>query len=324
MIKGLVRFRIGMILATISTIVLGFLVVYGLLGYFFGFSETPYLVTGALSFVVIITLIQWLFGPAIIKSIYRLYEVTPSDPTYGWLYSLVQEVAYYNKLDMPKVYIADVPFPNAFAFSSPLYGKNVAITLPLLRILNKEEVKAVLGHELGHLRHKDTELLLAVGLIPTLLYWLGYSLWWSGILGGGGGRNSENNGTLFLIGIALIALSFIFNLFVLFLNRMREAYADINSALTVPDGARNLQTALAKIVLYTDPRIVQRAKKSSHSLGQMLFFAPLQKEDIDYYDVQTLIEQWRHEKVGIFSDLFSDHPHPSKRIKLLDKFIQTQ
>ena len=324
MIKELVKFRLGMISAVIGVLVLGFLLLFGILGYFFGFSNVPYIITGALVFVTALSVIQWLFGPAIIKSVYKLHEITPLDPTYGWLYDIVREVAIYNRISMPKVYIADVPFPNAFAFSSPLYGKNVAITLPLLRILNKDEIKAVLGHELGHLKHKDTELLLAVGLLPALLYWIGYSLWWSGILGGGSQR--ENNaGSLFLIGIAMIAISYVFNLLVLFLNRMREAYADINAALTVPQGARNLQTALAKIVISTNPRILERARKSAgNNIGKMLFFSPLEPVEISSRDVEELIQYWRTQKVSVFDDLLSDHPHPAKRIKMLDKFTQTQ
>jgi Heat shock protein. Metallo peptidase. MEROPS family M48B len=93
------------------------------------------------------------------------------------------EVAEANGIKTPKVYIADAPFPNAFAYGSPIAGKRVAITTPLLKILNKDEVKAVLGHELGHLRHRDVEFLMFIGLIPALIYWLGYSLWFSGLWG---------------------------------------------------------------------------------------------------------------------------------------------
>ena len=320
------KLRLGMALAAITILVLGFALVYGVLGYFYGFSNAPILILGSLTFVTFFTILQWLFGPAIIKSIYHLVEVTPDDPTYGWVYNLVQEVAFYNKMSMPKVYIANVPFPNAFAFESPIYGKNIAITLPLLRMLTPDEVKAVIGHEIGHLRHKDTELLMAVGLIPTLIYWIGYGLWWGGLLGGGsGGGRDENVGLLFLVGILLIAASFVFNLFVLLLNRMREAYADVNSALTVPNGARNLQTALAKIVLSMDPDIVERYKKKYGQLGSMLLFSGFQvNTDIPTYRAQELVEYWKRIKVSPFADIFSDHPHPAKRIQLLEKIVQTQ
>jgi len=317
------KLKLGMALASISILVLGFALIYGILGYFFGFANAPILILGSLTFVTFFTIIQWLFGPALIKAVYHLTEVKPDDPTYGWVYNLVQEVALYNRINTPKVYIANVPFPNAFAFESPIYGKNMAITLPLLKMLTPDEVKAVIGHEIGHLKHRDTELLLAVGLIPTLLYWIGYGLWWGGFLGGGEGRNN-NSGLLFLVGIALIAVSFVFNIFVLFLNRMRESYADVNSALTVPNGARNLQTALAKITLSMDPDIIERYKKKYGQIGSMLLFSGFEVDtEIPTYKAQELVEYWKRVKVSPFADIFSDHPHPAKRIQLLEKLTQT-
>ncbi len=193
---------------------------------------------------------------------------------------------------MPKVYIADVPFPNAFAYGSPIAGKRVAITLPpLLKILKPSELKAVLGHEIGHLRHRDVEVLMAVGLLPTVIYWLGWSLWWGGGWWGGGWSESRNNGggLLLLIGLALIAVSFLFQLFVLYINRLREAYADINGALTVENGARNLQRALAKITLYMDPNVV---KRTTNGTLRMFFFAPPVSTEYIESNVDDLIEYW--------------------------------
>lgn len=184
------------------------------------------LVTSLVVMAFFLTLFQWLIGPFLINVMYRAHEVKPDDPTYGWVYDMVADVARANGFkDVPKVYIADVPFPNAFAYGSPIAGKRVAITLPLLKILKPGELKAVLGHEIGHLRHRDVEVLMAVGLLPTVIYWLGWSLWWGGGWWGGGwseGRDN-NGGLLLLIGLVLIAVSFLFQLFVLYINRLREA-----------------------------------------------------------------------------------------------------
>jgi len=311
------KFKVSMFLAFAGIVLLALALLIALSSYAFGFSVGPSIVAGLLVFVLLINLIQWLIGPYIINAMYRAVEVKPDDPTYGWLVPLVSEVAMENGLSIPKVYVADVPFPNAFAYGSPLAGKRVAITLALLRILNKEEIKAVLGHELGHLRHRDVELLMAVGLLPAVMYWLGYSLMWGSIFSGGNGRQN-NSAIIWLIGIGLIALSFVFNLLVLYINRLREAYADINSALTVPGAARNLQMALAKITASMDRRAVERAKQSS--LMKMLFFAsPEQSLEVSDEDAMTLVNYWRTMKVPWYADFFSDHPHPAKRIKILDR-----
>ncbi len=267
-----------------------------------------------------LTLFQWLIGPFLINAMYRAHEVKPDDPTYGWVYDIVSDVARANGFkDVPRVYIADVPFPNAFAYGSPIAGKRVAITLPLLRILKPSELKAVIGHEIGHLRHRDVEVLMAVGLLPTVIYWLGWSLWWSGWWGGPSERGN-GSGLLFLIGMALIAVSFLFQLFVLYINRLREAYADINGALTVENGARNLQRALAKITLYMDPDIV---KRTTNGTLRMLFFAPPVSTEYIESNVDELIEYWRHYKPSIWEELFMTHPHPAKRIQMLDKLAES-
>ncbi|MDT7900858.1 MAG: zinc metalloprotease HtpX [Acidianus sp.] len=316
------KLRLGMILTSLGIFLLGFALVFAVISYFYGISFAPAIIIGILSFLIALNIIQWLFGPYLINAMYKAVEVTPNDPKYGWLIDVVNGVAYYNRISPPpKVYIADVPFPNAFAYGSPIAGRRVAITLPLLKILNKEEIKAVLGHELGHLRHKDVELLMAIGLIPALIYWIGYSLMWSGMLGGGGEGRNNNAGSLWLVGIGLLAVSYIFQFFLLYLNRMREAYADVNSAETVPGGAENLQRALAKITLSVDPETIERyRRKHNNNIANMLFFAPTEvQEDIPENNVDELIEYWKREKVPWYADFFSDHPHPAKRIQLLEK-----
>ncbi|ARM76223.1 zinc metalloprotease HtpX [Acidianus manzaensis] len=316
----ILKLKANMLLASIGIFLLGFALIFAVVSYFYGLSFAPLVIVGILSFLIVLDIIQWLFGPYLINAMYKTVEVTPNDPTYGWVVDVVNEVAMYNRMSPPKVYIANVPFPNAFAYGSPIAGKRVAITLPLLKMLNKDELKAVLGHELGHLRHKDVQLLMAVGLIPALLFWIGYSLMFSGMFSEGGGRNN-NAGALWLVGIALLVVSYLFQFFVLYLNRMREAYADVNAAETVPNGAENLERALAKITLSTDPRILEKyKKKNNNNIANMLFFSPIEvNEDIPETSVDELIEYWKHEKVSWFSDFFSDHPSSAKRIQLLEK-----
>ncbi len=324
----MVKLRLTMAGVAIVIVGLGLALALGVLALLYGPTMlTVYAITGILIFILFINILQWLFGPYIINAMYHAREVSPDDPRYGWLVDIVNEVAEANGIKTPKVYIADAPFPNAFAYGSPIAGKRVAITTPLLRILNKDEIKAVLGHELGHLRHRDVEFLMFIGLIPALIYWLGYSLWFSGLWGSwwGEGRGSDSPVVLMLIGLGLLAVSFLFNLFLLALNRMREAYADINSAITIPGAARNLQRALAKIYLSVDPRIGKVIRRNAGSnLSHMLFFSPLPKDwkEIPESDVDELIEYWRNYKPSILEEIFSDHPHPAKRIKLLDKYIE--
>ena len=116
---------------------------------------------------------------------------------------MIHRISSQSGITTPKVYIAEVGFPNAFAYSSPIAGRRVAITRPLFNLLTREELEAVLAHELGHLKHRDMELLFAIGLIPSLIFYVAYGLIFSS-------NNRQQSGYAFIVALALMALSFVF------------------------------------------------------------------------------------------------------------------
>ena len=79
------------------------------------------------------------------------------------------------------------------------------------------------------------------------------------------------NGSIFIIALVMMGVSFVFNIMILGVNRMRESYADVNSTQTIPGGAENLQTALAKIVAST-PQKKHLRKSAGSSTSSMLMF----------------------------------------------------
>ncbi|MEM1967059.1 MAG: M48 family metalloprotease, partial [Nitrososphaerota archaeon] len=114
-------------------------------------------------------------------------------------------------------------------------------------------------------------------------------------------------------------LSFVFNLFVFLMSRLREYYADSHAATVVSDGARKLQRALVRIMALSG-RIRPQARASAEQLK--MFFISDPEHAIDpYVDVERAVEELRRTKPSPLSDIFSTHPHPAKRIKHLDRFI---
>lgn len=271
---------------------------------------------GVIGFVVILNILQWLFGPYLINALYRVSEADPA--AYPWLYQMVDELASKSGLrQRPKVMIADVNIPNAFAYGSPLTGPMVAVTSSLLGRIPREELEAVLAHEVGHLKHRDVVVMLMISLIPAIIYYIGYTLYMSGLFGGS--RRNGGGAAPVLIGIGLIVLSFIFNLFVFLMSRLREYYADSHAALVVSDGARKLQRALVRIMALSG-RIRPEARAQTEQLK--MFFISDPEHAIDpYIDVDRAIEELRRAKPSALSDLFSTHPHPAKRIKHLDRLV---
>ncbi len=278
-----------------------------------------YGIYGILGFVVIFHFFQWLIGPYIINAIYRVRELKRSE--YPWLHEAVAKISARSGLrNPPKLMLAEISLPNAFAYGSPLTGNMVAVTRGLLRTLDREEVEAVIGHELGHLRHRDMIIMMMISLIPAIIYYIGYSLYLSGWFGGYRDREEGGGGLILLIGILLIVVSYLFNLFIFYMSRLREYYADSHAAIFVENGAKNLQRGLVKIMVAAGrlPRSVRKA----HNQLKMFFISDPDIAVRGYGDVDRLIEEIKREKPSILVELFSTHPHPAKRLRFLDQFIQ--
>lgn len=309
------KLRITTILVGAAIAILAAAIIMSVIYYFFGVAISSSIILIILGAVLVLDIVQWFFSPYIIGFAYRLTEVRQNDLNYSWLLEIVSRLSTTNNLKMPRVYIAEVNFPNAFAYSSPIAGKRIAVTRPILDLLDRKELEAVLAHEMGHLKHRDVELLFAIGLIPTIMFYLAYGLLFSG-------NSRQQNGYGFLIAIALMVVSFLFNIMILGVNRMRETYADINAVHTADNGATNLQTALAKIVNHTGTRFRRRRTESTNSVTSMLLFSDLNSAANGSH--LELLQKWRTAKVSRLSAVLSSHPHPARRIQLLEKYRQGQ
>ncbi len=277
---------------------------------------------GILGFVVFFHVLQWLMGPYIIDAVYHVRPLSEREAPE--LHRVVKRLAKESGLkNAPKLMIAEIDIPNAFAYGNFLTGYRVAVTRGLVDSLPMEEVEAVIGHELGHLKHRDVVVMLMISIIPAIIYYIGYILYISGWFGGYR-RESRGGGVyLFLIGIALMAVSFLLNLFVFYMSRLREYYADAHAALTVRNGARKLQRALARIMLISG-RISRYLGETSKSYNQfkMFFIADPGKGVKSRFigNIDELVETIKRQKPNILEELFSTHPHPAKRLKYLDNF----
>ena len=221
-------------LATGAGVIGGALLVFAGLAELLGAGLTTQLAALALGFAAVPALFSWLLSPAIIN---LSYGCKP-DPS---LQEIVNKVAARSGMKPPKAVIARMKEPNAFAYSSPLFGRYVAVTEGMLNLASREELEAVIGHELGHHKHRDNTVMLVFGLVPSFVYFLGRYLMLAGTYSGSyyeeGGRRGGNAGWLLLLaGIALIVVSVIMQLLVLALSRLREHYADLHGAeVTSPD-----------------------------------------------------------------------------------------
>ncbi|MHA1596791.1 MAG: zinc metalloprotease HtpX [Candidatus Asgardarchaeia archaeon] len=267
-----------------------------------------------ISYVIAINLVQWLIAPYIIDRIYNVKEVKRDENP--WLYTTVERLSRKMGVKMPKVMVADIPIPNAFAYGSIISGSRIALTSTLIKTLDKGEVEAVIGHELGHLKHKDAQVMMFVSLLPAIFYYIGYYFIYSSYYG-----NERERGALSIIGLFSLVFYFILSLFGLFLSRQREYYADYESATNVERGAEKLSTALVKINTYYKTRGGKDSEVYS-SFRALFISDPFEKGELTTEDVEesAIIEKLSSRKLSFAErlvELFSTHPNIVNRLKAL-------
>ena len=344
--RSLVQLKASMAITALSIVLAGVGVFIGsayLIGYTFGYPLAgTSVVMAAVIFTVFLILLQWLLSPFLINMVYRARPPrTEDEKRYE---GMLSEVAQKSGIRVPKLRIAEVDVPNAFSYGSPLAGSYVAVTRGLLNLMPDEEVKAVLGHEVGHLRHRDVSWLLALSVVPLAVYYLGQMLIWSGFFSGGGeGRRGGGNGALLtLIGVVLVAAGVIFRFLVGNFNRLREYYADANSAMVT--SPRSIQRALARLHLaIKGERYFQhRTNSTTASTLKMLFivapFVEIQggflyepdygwspwkrrSPDLSRYrgvDIDAMVERIKRERTDPVEEVFATHPPIPKRLRFID------
>ena len=276
--------------------------------------------------VVVLNIAQWLLAPYLVGAIYRVRELPENENPQ--LHQIVEGLSRKSGISKPKLMLSQIQLPNAFAYGSPLTGSRVAVTQGLLKSLNDGEVEAVLGHELGHLKHRDVQVMMVVSFLPALFYYIGYSLMLSGMFGG---NQRKNEGSSALIGLGFMAFSWILTLFTLYLSRLREYYADKHSASVVDNGAEKLSTGLLTII--DESKHAEKPKKEqqiNNNAFRALFIADPDRASGDFAELHAIRQVNRKDllretllkeptRADKFIEIFSTHPNIIKRLRALQE-----
>jgi len=141
---------------------------------------------GGMVFYIVLALIilgiQYLVSPAIVSRVMRIKWVSEKEEPE--LHRMVAELANGAHLPKPKVGISQLAIPNAFAFGRTQGDGRVCVTRGILNLLSKDELKAVLGHEISHIKHRDMVFIALLSAIPLIMYWLAWSMMLGGVFGG--------------------------------------------------------------------------------------------------------------------------------------------
>jgi heat shock protein HtpX len=165
--------------------------------------------------------------------------VDPQDDQQRMLINVVDEMSIASGVTRPTLWLINDPDPNAFATGMDPMKSHIAVTTGLLATVNRDELQGVIGHELGHVKNLDMQLMTLmaglVGAVALLSDGMGRILWHSGRHGGRSSRSSKNLGPAVFVVLALWIISWILaplvtRLLAMGISRKREYLADAMSA----------------------------------------------------------------------------------------------
>lgn len=230
MVPTINNFKTAMLLAALMALFVA-------AGSFYG---TGGMVMG-LVFGIITNFGAWFFSDKIAIAAMQGREVTRANG--GELYTMVEELSRRAQLPMPRVYICPQEAPNAFATGRSPSKAAVAVTQGALQLLSHEEMAGVIGHELAHIKNRDT---LTSTIAATVSGVLAFFAQWGFMLGGGNNREGGNP----LIGIFAIIIAAVgAALIKAMISRSREFVADHDGAV-IAGSPMGLISALQKLEHY--------------------------------------------------------------------------
>ncbi len=271
--------------------------------------------------------VQYMVGPTIIEWTMQLKYIKREDNPKLW--GMVEDLTRRAAMPMPRVCIAPSAVPNAFAFGRSINDGRVCVSEGIMRLLNDEELRAVLGHELAHIKNRDVLTITLISVLPMIMYRIA----WHFMLQGGSRRSGDRNAPSGLvIGIVAFLFYFITNLLVLYGSRIREYYADKGS-VEMGNKPAALASALYKLVYGSarmadtqDMKEVEGMKafflndpsQALHEIKELTQVDANKDGSIDTNELFRL----RNKKVNVGSgdkmmELLSTHPNMLKRIQHL-------
>jgi heat shock protein HtpX len=147
------------------------------------------------------------------------------------VYDIVERLTRKAGIPMPRIYVIPAETPNAFATGRNPSHAAVAVTAGILRILDRRQLEGVLAHELSHVRNRDVLIATIAAAVAGLVASLGHMIQWGAILGGFGGRSSDDDRGNVFAALAWALLAPIIALIVqLAVSRSREFGADASGA----------------------------------------------------------------------------------------------
>lgn len=239
--------------------------------------------------------VSYFYSDQIVLSMYKGKPLDKQE--YGWIYDMVGELTHTMGLPMPKLWIIEDSTANAFATGRNPDHASVAFTRRILQILNREELRGVVAHELSHVKNRDILIGTVAATVATAITYSAYMLRWTGGMYSGGNDGQRRNNAILLL-IASIIMPIAATLLQLAVSRSREYGADETGGIACKDPL-SLARALQKLQNDANKGPINNAHEAHAATDSLFIVRPLSSSSIN--------------------NLFATHPPMADRIKRLEQ-----
>jgi heat shock protein HtpX len=275
------QFKTTVLLAALTVLIV-------LIGRTFGGNQGMMI---AFVFAMLMNFGSYWFSDKIVLAMYRAKELTPSEAPE--IHQMVAELAQNAGLPKPRIYLIPSETPNAFATGRNPEHAVVAVTQGIVRLLQPDELKGVLAHELGHVRNRDILIGSIAATLAGVVMMLASMARFAAIFGMGSSDDDRGGGNIFSLILMSILAPLAAMLIQMAISRSREYLADETGA-RLAGNPKSLASALEKLA-YASKRIpMQEAKPAT---AHMFIVNPLSG--------------------GGFASWFSTHPPMEERVRRL-------
>jgi heat shock protein HtpX len=244
----------------------------------------------ALGAAAVMNIGSYWFSHKIVLKMHRAEKMNTQE--YGWLESSLEDICSEAGIPEPELYVSPMPVPNAFATGRNPDKGVVCLTEPLLRKLERDEIKGVVAHEVAHIKNRDTLTNSVVATLAGGIAMLADFAFWGALFSG-----REENGEIASAAVAMIITPIIATLIKSAISRSMEYRAD-RDAVSFVEEKQPFMSALKKIDSESKTRGIS-ASRSSEASANMFIVNPFTKHSLTKY--------------------FSTHPPTEKRIEAIRK-----
>ncbi len=248
---------------------------------------------------LVINGITYFFSDKIVLSMYRAKKL--DEHKYANIYTMVNELAHSMNIPMPKLWIVDTPMANAFATGRNPKNASVAVTSGILNILDEDELRGVLAHELSHVVNRDILVSTIAATLASTIGYVAQMMRFTSFRRQDSQNGDKNQAGLLGMLAAMILMPIAASLIQLAISRSREYMADESGAQTTHEPLA-LASALEKLEKNVEYAHLNRNDTAKASTASLFIVNPFWGESI--------------------MALFSTHPPMSQRIKRLQAMAQ--